>query len=292
MERMSEAPKIFISHSRHDAVFARSLVDALVDAGLVPWIDVESIPDGSTWPREIEKAVEACAAMVVIMSAAARASEWVERETLKALDLHKPVFIALIDDTRMPLHLLNRQYTDFRTQPEAALARLIAALRNALRETTPPAPPPPPHPNEHNFFRYLEALTEGPLVARIARRLYVWATEHADGVTFSGSQRPAFTAHLYLGAGGVALFSVRTYAKEPAVEVPLKSYAGFAPYDDRTERLALLAELNALMPPDELLAEARADGRPNLPLAAALGPDAHAERFEALMAAVVKRLKR
>src|SRR5699024_600203 len=136
---------------RHDAEFARVLVARLVDAGLVPWIDVDSIPDGSTWPREIEKAVERCAVMVVVMSKPARESEWVERETLKALDLRKPVFIALIDDTPLPLHLLNRQYTDFRNQPDAAFARLISALRAALRTTTPPAPPPPADPNEHNF---------------------------------------------------------------------------------------------------------------------------------------------
>jgi len=291
MERMPEAPQIFISHSRQDREFARFLCARLEESGLVPWIDVDNIPAGSTWPREIEKAVEACAAMVVVMSEAARASEWVERETLRALDLGKPVFIALVDDTRMPLHLLNRQYTDFRTQPDAALARLISALRGALRSATPPAPPMTVDPNEHNFFKYLEQRPEGPLVAQVARRLYVWATRHADAITFSGRERPAFSASLWLGPGGLPLFSVRTYVTEPAVEVPLKSYAGFPPYDDRAQRLALLAELNTLMPPDDLLADARADGRPNLPLAAALGPDAHAERFEALMSEVVQRLR-
>ena len=288
---MPEASQIFISHSRHDGEFARFLCARLDEAGLVPWIDVDNIPAGSTWPREIEKAVEASAAMVVVMSKTARQSEWVERETIHALDLGKPIFIALIDDTRMPIHLNNRQYTDFRTQPDAALARLIAALRGALRSVTPPAPPMKTDPNEHNFFKYLEQLAEGPLVAQVARRLYVWAADHADAIAFSGRERPAFSASLWLGPGGLTLFSVRTYAKEPAVEVPLKSYAGFPPYDDRRQRLALLTDLNALMPPAELLADARADGRPHLPLAAALGPDAHAERFEALMTDVVQCLR-
>jgi hypothetical protein len=278
---MPEAPKIFISHSRHNREFALFLVAQLVEAGLVPWIDVEGIPDGSTWPREIEKAVETCAAMVVVMSPAARKSEWVERETLKALDLNKPVFIALIEDTPLPFHLLNRQYTDFRTQPDAALARLITALRQALIT----------NPNEHHFFKYLEQQPEGPLVAEIARRLHVWAVSHTDAVTFSGQQRPAMTANLWLGPGGLPLFSVRTHAKEPTVEIPLKSYGGFPPYDDRTERLALLADLNTLMPANDLFAEARADGRPNLPLAAALGPEGHCDRFEALMRDVLKRLR-
>jgi hypothetical protein len=287
---MPESPQIFISHSRRDAAFAHELCAQLEAAGLVPWIDAEDIPAGSTWPREIEKAVEACAAMVVVMSEAARASEWVERETLRALELRKPVFIALIDDTRMPLHLLNRQYTDFRTRPEVALARLISALRAALRS----APPPPPmtvDPSEHHFFKYLEQLPEGPLVAQVARRLYVWAARHADAVTFSGRERPAFSASLWLGPGGLPLFSVRTYTKEPAVEIPLRSYASFPPYTDRAQRLAVLAALNSLLPPGETLADVRVNGRPNLPLAAALGPTAHAERFEALMSDIVKRLR-
>ena len=290
MERMPEAPQIFISHSRHDGEFARFLCARLEESGLTPWIDADNIPAGSTWPREIEKAVEACAAMVVVMSEAARASEWVERETLRALDLGKPVFIALIDDTRMPLHLLNRQYTDFRSQPETALARLISALRRVV-EPPPPASPLAPDPRQHAFFNYLLQWHHGYELTQIAQRLYGWAIAQSNVVTFRGRENPAFHAELWLGPGGLTLFSVRTYGKGPAVEIPLRDYAKFPPFDDRSTRLELLAQLNAIMPLDEQFSIARVDGRPQLPLLTALARDANLENFITLMGEVVSQLR-
>lgn len=283
---MPNPPSIFISHSRRDAAFVEQLARRLREAGLHPWIDVHDIPAGSTWPREIQQAVEDSAAMVVVMSRYGRASEWVERETLLALDLGKPLFIALIDHTKLPLHLLNRQYTDFRAEPEAALARLIEALHKALGD-----PPAGPTPGEHRFFKYLEALPDGHTSARVARALYAWATVHLDGVTFSGSIKPALNGHLYLGPGGLTVFSVRTYASEAAVEIPLRYYAAFPPYDDPAERLALLDALNHFMPANEQFAPERADGRPNLPIPTALADEAALARFLDLLGAIVRRLR-
>ena len=280
---MPDSASVFISHSRKDAAFARTLVERLRAAGLHPWIDVESIPDGSTWPREIQKAVEDAAAMVVVMSEHGRDSEWVERETLLALNLGKPLFIALIDDTPMPLHLLNRQYTDFRDQPDAAFERLIAALHRAQ--------PSRPAPGEHRFFSYVESLPEGLTSARVARALHSWATATLDSITFTGSQKPALNGNLWLGPGGLVVFSVRTYAQIAVLEIPLRHYAGFAPYDDRAERLALLDALNGFMPPDARFAPERADGRPNLPLPTALGDEAALARLLALLGEVVGRLR-
>src|SRR5579862_9674019 len=104
---------IFMSHSSKDRAFTNDLAQHLQEGGFHCWIDLDDIPDGSTWPREIEKAVTACDAMIVVMSKDGRESEWVERETLMAMDLRKPLFIARIDDTPLPIHLINRQYTDF-----------------------------------------------------------------------------------------------------------------------------------------------------------------------------------
>lgn len=111
-------PYIFMSHSSVDREFTTLLAERLTNAGFRCWLDVNDIPDGSTWMREIEKAVIGCGAQVVVMSKDARESEWVERETLLAMSLRKPLFIVRIDDEPLPLHLINRQYTDFRTRPK------------------------------------------------------------------------------------------------------------------------------------------------------------------------------
>ncbi|MCC6804669.1 MAG: toll/interleukin-1 receptor domain-containing protein [Anaerolineae bacterium] len=264
------APYIFMSHSSKDRDFTARMAARLHDAGFRCWVDVEDIPDGSTWMREIEKAVTGCGAMIVVMSKDGRESEWVERETLMGMELRKPLFIARIDDVPLPLHLINRQYTDFRSRPEAAYKKLIAALHKA--PLTEPLPEPDareqkkhsPEPNRLNFFKYLEQLPDGADNARIARALFAWAQTNTDSLTFSGRSEPAFHANLWVGPGGVTIYSVRAYRKQPAVEVPLQFLMNFPPYDKLDARLRLLAALDQfVMQPFE---DDRADRRPNIPL--------------------------
>ncbi len=294
---MPSKPYIFISHSSTDSEFTVYLASRLLEAGYTPWIDVESIPDGSSWLREIQKAVEGCGAMIVVMSKAAGESEWVERETLLAMDLRKPLFVALIENVAMPLHLINRQYTDFRKKRDTAMNRLLTALK-AVSLTEPAPEPRPteaarlsPNPNEHNFFKFLEQLPNGRTCASVARSLHEWAREHVDAVTFSGRAHPAFHTHIWLGPGGILLFSVRAYPQQPAVEVQMQYLKDFPPFEARAERLALLDQFNRLMPPDEQFTEDRADKRPNLPLVSALAPDAHLDAFKHLMSDVIERLR-
>ncbi len=291
-------PYLFISHSRRDNAATDWLAARLHDAGFNAWVDVEGIAPGASWPQAIRQAVEDCGALIVVLTAHSRDSAWVERETLLALDLRKPVFVALFEDVTLPLHLLNIQYSDFRGRRERALGRLIGALRKV--SLTEPLPPPTPteqkrlspDPNRHNLFKFIEQLPDGELCARIARDLYGWANDQADNVTFSGRGNPAFHAHVYLGPGGVAFMTVRAYPRQPAVEVPLQYLMEFAPYDERAEREAVLMRFNALMPERERFTLDRADKRPNLPIAAALAVDSHLDTFKTIMTDVLERLRK
>ncbi len=287
-------PYIFMSHSSKDRDFTARLAQRLHDAGYRCWVDVDDIPDGSTWTREIEKAVTGCGALIVVMSKDGRESEWVERETLMGMDLRKPLFIARIDDAPLPLYLINRQYTDFRTRPEGAFKRLITAL-----EKTPLTEPLPeldareqkkhsPEPNRLNFFKYVEQLPGGAENARIARALFDWARANIDSLTFSGRSEPAFHANLWIGPGGVTVFSVRAYPKQPAVEVPLQYLMNFPPYDKPDARLRLLAALNqfVIQPFDD----DRADRRPNIPLIALEEASAQ-QAFIDLIGGIVETLR-
>jgi hypothetical protein len=288
---MSEKTYTFVSHSSKDKAFVHDFAAQLKAAGLDAWVDVEDIADGAQWARVIQQGVENCQAMVVVWSANARTSEWVERETLLALRLNKPVFIAQIDDTPLPIYLINRQATDFRQRAAQGTQRIIKSLQRVLSPNGIQAfSAPSPKPNEHNFFKYMEQLPNGGESARIARALFSFAMERANAVTFTGKTEPAFHAHLWVGPGGVTLFSVRAYRRQPAVEVPLQYWMSFPPYDERRERLAVLAALNALMPERERFADDRADLRPNLPLARALGSDEQLTAFEGLLMDVIKRL--
>lgn len=289
-------PYIFISHSTKDHDFTLTLSEQLVSLGLETWVDVHDIPDGSTWPREIQKAVERCAAFVVVMSAAGRESEWVERETLMAMDMKKPLFIARIDDTLLPIHLINRQFTDFRAQPKVMGKKLAESIRKALAKPITATKPKEaarlsPKPSEHNFFKYVEQLPNGEHCAQIARSLFAWADTHANSITFSGKTTPAFHAHLWVGPGGVQVFSVRAYARQPAVEVPLQYLLDFAPYDQRDERMRVLGALNHLMPPNDQFSEEKADKRPNLPLVSAFATPDQLTSFQKVVEEIITRLR-
>lgn len=293
------APYIFISHSSRDKEFAHWLDSMLHQAGFQTWFDVDSIPEGSTWAREIERGVEGCGALVVAMSGNARESEWVERETLLAMSLRKPVFIALLDETRLPIYLINRQHTDFRTRREAAAKRLIAALRKISLTEPLPEPRRPVEaaklalePNETNFFKYLRQLPDGDKAAEIAQDLYRWGKSATNSIVFSGWATPVFHARVTLPAGDVTVLSVWAYSREPAVEVTFQYLQSVSPYDERQLRLSTLDALNRLMPDGEKFPDDRADHRPNLPLVRVLGKPGALVDFQQIIQEIIDNLRR
>ncbi len=289
-------PYIFISHSTQDDAFTAMLDEWLRAAGFNTWVDIENIPEGSTWPREIQKAVEDCGAMVVVMSKHGRESEWVERETLLAMDLRKPLFIALIEEMPLPIHLINRQWTDFHKRPEQAAKRLIAAL-NKTSLTEPETKKPreaaklSPEPNPHNFFKYLEQLPDGEQNAAIARRLHQIAASCGDSVQFSGWSTPCFHARLKLRQGEVSVFSVWAYSRQPGVEVPFQYLQNHPPYDERQLRLSTLDALNRLLPDGERFPDEKADLRPTLPLARAFATPQALDAFSQLVTEIAGNLR-
>lgn len=86
---------IFISYSRQDQAYAQQFKVALNKHNLPYWID-ERIDPGDGWWDKIDSAIAECAGLVVIMTPAAKASRWVQREILLAEDRNKPIFPLLL----------------------------------------------------------------------------------------------------------------------------------------------------------------------------------------------------
>jgi hypothetical protein len=79
---------LFISHSQDDADHARSIATEIEGRGFTVWMD-----GGDEYPFGVNShAIRGCAACVVIMTANAQQSEWVEMEMLIAKKFGKPIF--------------------------------------------------------------------------------------------------------------------------------------------------------------------------------------------------------
>ena len=283
---------IFISHSTKNNDFTHWLAECLREAEFKVWVDLDNIRDGEPWLRSIQSAVENCESAVVVLSKASRESEWVERETLLAMDLHKRLYIALIEDVPLPLHIINRQFTDFRDDSDKGRARAVKKLIRALSAEPPrriPAPLPPT-PDTSNFFKYVDQLP-GERNALVARDLFRWAQSHADMVDFGGKVTPGFHARVHLGGDTlVTLFSLWAYRQNPAVQVQFQYLSQHPPYDDSALRLSTLRSLNRLLPADDALLDDSIDRRPTLPLDALDSAD-NLELFKQLMEEIINTLK-
>lgn len=87
---------VFISYSRNDREYAFKLKDYLEYNGFSTWID-DDIQGGNRWWKEIEKAIENCAACVVIMTPSSNASEFVEKEYMNAAAKGKQLLPLLLE---------------------------------------------------------------------------------------------------------------------------------------------------------------------------------------------------
>jgi hypothetical protein len=75
---------IFVSHAGENRALAIRLRQALIDAGLRPWVSFVDIPVGAQYPERIVRAIDQSRAMVLMVSRASMQSEHVYREVIEA----------------------------------------------------------------------------------------------------------------------------------------------------------------------------------------------------------------
>lgn len=101
---------VFISYSHEDTPYVARLAERIRERGIEVWMDDE-IDYGTLYPRVIEEHLEGCAAVVLVMSEHARASEWVSNELEYAKDRDKPVVPLLLSGGRW-LEMMTTQHVD------------------------------------------------------------------------------------------------------------------------------------------------------------------------------------
>lgn len=121
--------QIFISYSRADAIEVQQLYSKLTSLGYLCWLDVESIPSGSDWDAELQKAIESCTDVIVVCTPASMSSKNVAAEWQYAFDLKKTIHPIILKSCDVPFRLRIYQHIDA-TQIgiEEAIRRLIQSL--------------------------------------------------------------------------------------------------------------------------------------------------------------------
>ena len=92
---------IVISYSHQDSDYAHKLESDLKRRGFEVWID-DRIDYGTRWPRVIERQIDTCAAMIVIMTPRSKGSDWVQNELARAKRKGKAVFPLLLEGEPWP----------------------------------------------------------------------------------------------------------------------------------------------------------------------------------------------
>ena len=287
-------PTVFISHSNQNHDQTLHIVDGLKHAGFDVWVDFENIRGGADWLCEIQAGIDRCDAVVTVISKASLASVWVERECLYAFQLRKPVFTALFDDVRLPLHLVNIQYCDFRDDFAQGSGDLAESIKSALSSTATDAVYPSDayanEPNKENFFPYVEQLPQGEVATLVARDLFHWAARFADEVAFGGRVNPGCHMRINLKGRPLTVLSIWAYPKTPAAQLYFDRLVSCTPYKRKAARRAILKRLNQILPAETRLPLDKSDRRPTIPLRM-LSSAETLESFKGVLSGILDKLR-
>lgn len=111
MRTLKTMKKIFISHSVRDLALLQTMRDNLVQIGYKPWIDPNPRP-GQDWRYEIDDAIRAADAVMVILTPHAAQSVYVTYEWTWAIAHHVPVIVVMFRATDIHPRLQTLHFFD------------------------------------------------------------------------------------------------------------------------------------------------------------------------------------
>lgn len=122
--------RVFVSYARADSARVQPIVEALAAEGCDVWWDGH-IPGGASFAREIQAALTAAQAVVVVWSATSVDSDWVRDEAAQGRDRGKLVPVR-IDPVVAPLGFGQYQVIDLQGWPGDRAARSFRDLIGAI----------------------------------------------------------------------------------------------------------------------------------------------------------------
>lgn len=89
LDQQTEAANVFISYSRRNKTFVKTLADTLKKRGREVWVDWDSIPFGTDWWEEIKTGIEVADTFIFVLSPDSVASDVCGREIEHAVKHNK-----------------------------------------------------------------------------------------------------------------------------------------------------------------------------------------------------------
>ena len=140
------APAVFISYASQDAAVAERLCAALEAAGLPCWIAPRDVKPGAVYADAIVRAIGGAQAVLLVLSENSVGSSHVGKEIERASSKRRPIIALRMDEAplspALEYFLGESQWVDARAGGiDAALAKLIAAIRDLPRDAAAISPP-------------------------------------------------------------------------------------------------------------------------------------------------------
>jgi HEAT repeat protein len=135
---------VFISYCHDDADFAQILKEQINNAGFVTWKDLD-LRAGDNWRSEIDDAIKAALAVILVISPPATASGYVSFEWAFALGAGVPVLPIVLKPGPAGLHprlnaLQTLDFSNYALRPWDVLTRSLKEIAEADRPFTVSAP--------------------------------------------------------------------------------------------------------------------------------------------------------
>jgi hypothetical protein len=128
---------IFMSYSRRELGFVDDLVTQLEGQGHNVWLDYRALIPGSPWNVQIDKGLTEADTVLLVVSKAALASEYVALEWRHFLEMKQRVILLIFEAVDLPKELEQYEWVDFRSNYKAGLTELFSQLKNPIREEHP-----------------------------------------------------------------------------------------------------------------------------------------------------------
>lgn len=146
---MSEVD-VFISHASTDLQLAQDVCRSLEAAEIHCWIAPRDIPPGEEWPQEIVRGIEKSRVLLLLLTAAANGSRFVQREVQEAGSIDRRIFVAQFDNVK-PAEAI--QFFVKHVHWYNAIGRLSAEFMPELVDKIKAQLRPfrPPHGGSHQF---------------------------------------------------------------------------------------------------------------------------------------------